>query len=48
MTKALILAAILAMSLTACSKPGDSTGAGATSSGGQPPAGLSQLGGHQK
>jgi hypothetical protein len=45
MTKALIMAAILAMSLTACSKPGDS---GAASSGGTPPAGLSQLGGHTK
>lgn len=40
MTKALIAAAIIALSLTACSKPSDG--------GAAPPAGLSQLGGHSK
>jgi hypothetical protein len=48
MTRTLIVAAMLALSLTACKKTGDTPPAsGATSSTTPAPAGLSQLGGHQ-
>jgi hypothetical protein len=48
MTKTLIIAAMLALSLTACKKTNDTPPAsGATSSTTPAPAGLSQLGGHQ-
>ncbi|WP_156414289.1 hypothetical protein [Bordetella sp. N] len=46
MIKHLMVASLMAMALTACNKS-DNTAAPAASGGATPPAGLSQLGGHQ-